>query len=246
MSRTQSVRVALGVLALVAGGAGVGLGTLGFTWKVVIPTGAVALILGLLAIGGSRGAVAGMLAWAGTLAGITALIIGVWGSAWFLRSGPDRAQTANTTGSPSAVAATTSAQGLPTVSGPLNAFGTGMTVDGLTVTVSRPETYTPQGVAGAVDGSTIVRAVKFTVTITNDTASTLNAVGINVQGLTGDQIAQRVYDSMITAPPDDVPPGDTITFPAALSVPAAATPLTVLVTPNSLNSTDQADFAGTA
>lgn len=245
MSRSQSVRVALGTAALAIGGAGVAMGILGVTWKVVIPTGAVALLLGLMAIGGSRTAAASLLSWAGTLAGITALIIGVWGSAVFLRGSAEKAQQQAHLNTPSAAAETTAAQGLPSINGPVNAFGTSMTVDGLTITVSQPHDYTTQGVAGAADGSPIVRAVKFTVTIDNNSSATLNAVGISVQGLAGNQVAQRVYDTVVIAPPNNVLPGSSISFPAALSVSAAPGPLTVIVQPNSQNSADQVYFAGT-
>ena len=245
MSRAQSVRVVLGVAALAIGGTGVAMGILGTTWKVVIPTGAVALILGLVAIGGSRSMAAGLLSWAGTLAGITALIIGVWSSAVFLRGNAGKAEQAHGANPPSAVVETTVAQGMPAINGPVNQFGSSTTVDGLTITVSEPHDYTTQGMAGAVDGSPIIRAVKFTVTIQNQTATTINAVGINVQGLTGNQLAERIYDTVVTAPPNNVPPGGTISFPAALSVPAAPSPLTVIIQPNAQSSADQVYFAGT-
>ena len=70
-------------------------------------------------------------------------------------------------------------------------------------------------------------------------------MGIDVQGLAGDQAAQRVYDSVVTAPSSNVPPGGSLSFPAALSVPAATGPLTVVVRPNSQSSADQVYFAGT-
>jgi hypothetical protein len=245
-----AARTAFGLGALVIGAAAVTLGVLAASWYLVIGLSVVALVLGLVGMGRFRGggAAAGGLSLAGTVLAIMALIVGVWSSAVFLHVGNQNntllpAANAVVTTLPAAPA--TTASDVPTVAGPQTPFDQTETVDSVAISLSRASAYTPTAQANTRDGSPIQRAVKFTVTMVNNSDEAVNAVGIQVTGVANGQTAQLIYDSGITAPQDDLPPGESVTFPIALSVPAGQAQLVVIITPEAQSSSDQANFVGT-
>lgn len=245
----------MAAFGLVVGLCAVVLGIKGVNWGYVLPLGGIALVLSVVVLGARRddGAAAGSLAagvgWAAAVAAITGLILGVWGSAVFLHGTGKQSvhaaappasavQHASSSGSPDAA--------VPVINGPLNRFGTTTTVDGISVRLSEPRDYTPSVGASTTDGSRIQRAVRFTLTLSNNSDRSLSAVGVNIEGVAGNRAVPRVYDNEIGALPSDVAAGATVTLDIALSVPPDRGPLTVIVQPAAMTSNDEVFFAGTA
>ncbi len=121
---------------------------------------------------------------------------------------------ASTAGSTAAAAATSAA-----ASSGVAKFGdTYSWKDGLAVTISAPEAYTPsQSAAGAQAGQ---QAVAFTITIVNKTSEPFDPVLFHVSAQSGNTEASAIYDSgnIGSTPTTKLLPGREVTFKVAFSV----------------------------
>jgi hypothetical protein len=128
--------------------------------------------------------------------------------------------------------------------GPQVAFGSPYVVDNVAVLISTPTTFTPSGVPATSDGSDIRRAVRCTVSLTNNTTRPLNAHGVEITGLVGGAQVGQVYDRDVQTVTADVPAGGTTSFPVAFNVPTATTRLTVRIAPESMTSNGTVRYTG--
>lgn len=254
-ARSASPRTGLAATALVFGVLGGGLAlTVAFaglyvpvSWYAVVPLAIVGLACGLLSVGRRRtrsAAVAGM-AWIGTMGGIVALVLGVWGVTNAIR-GPHTTAQQVAAGTQPVLHSSAAPVAPPTTSvidGPQIAFGQVYQLDGVQVRLSGPNPYTPSPLASATDGA-ITRAAKFTVTVVNGTNRPLNAAGVNVVGFVDGMQIGRVYDQDIPTLANDVRPGQTVSFPVAFNLPTAGATLVVQVDPQAMTSTDKVYVVG--
>ncbi len=256
LAESPSNRTGLAIAALIFGVLAVGLALTGATagmflpyvWYAVVALAVITLCCGLLSVGRRhhRSTAGGVVAWIGTVGGVVALVLGVWGMTDVLRNahqnvpaaGPVRVLSPTT--DPTAAPPTTTV--LP---GPQLAIGQTYQMDNVTVRLTGPHDYKPSPMASSSDGTNIRRAVKFTVTITNDTGAALNANGVDIQGIVGGLTVGHVYDMDIDGLAEDIQPGQTVTFPVAFNLPTAPTPLVLQVSPQSMSSTDKIFYLGT-
>jgi hypothetical protein len=188
-----------------------------------------------------------------TVVAVTGVVVGVlalaaWGVTSALRGPtPSDAGAAPATHTAPArpVPAATPLPATTAQDGPVVAFGNPYVVDNVDVVVSTPTRFTPTEVAATSDGSDIQRAVRCTVTLTNDTSRPLNAQGISVEGLVNGTQVGQVYDRDIPNLTADIGAGATTTFPIAFNVPSAASRLVIQIAPESMTSTGSVYYAGT-
>jgi hypothetical protein len=258
-AESPSNRTGLAIAALVFGVLAAGFALIAATggmflpyaWYAVVALAVVTLCCGLLSVGRRhhRSTAGGAMAWIGTVGGIVALVLGVWGMTNVLRTphqatpaaGPVQVlhPSADRTAAPPPPPTT------PVLAGPQLAFGQTYQVDNVTVRLTGPHNYTPSPMASSSDGAPVQRAAKFTVTITNNTSVPLNASGVDVEGIVHGLTVGHVYDTDIAALAQDIQPGQTVTFPVAFNVPAAPTQLVLQVNPQSMTSTDKIYYLGT-
>lgn len=248
-------RTGLAVAALVFGVLAAGLAVavaflgevLPYAWYVVLALAVPTLACGALSVGRRhRDRTGSTLALVGTLAGVVALVLGIWGVTNSVRDeqhGPSQQAVAPTlphTTAPRPVAATTQVP-----DGTQVPFGSTYVVDNVNVLVSQPERFTPTSVASTTDGSAIQRAMRFTVTLTNNTSRPLNAHGISVVGqVDGSQVGQ-VVDRNIQDLTDDIAAGATVSYTVAFNLPAATSRMTIQISPESMTSTGKIYYTGT-
>jgi hypothetical protein len=251
---SPSNRTGLAVAALVFGVLTVGIAlwveTVGvflpYAWFAVLALAVLTLVCGLLSVGRKHhnSSLGGVLAWIGVIGGIVALVLGVWGTTEVLRdhhtgaASPVKVLPIQTAHKPTPPTT-------PALSGTVLQLGQTYVVDNVTVNITGPVQYTPAGLPQVTDGSTLVRAVEFTATITNNTAAPLLANGVDIEGLVAGQTVGHVYDDNVRALAADIQPGQTTTYPVAFNLPQAPTQLTLQVNPQAMNSTDKVYYQGT-
>jgi len=218
-----------------------------YAWYAVVGLAVLALVCGMLSIPRRHhnSSAGGVMAWIGVMCGVVALVLGVWGVTTVLRTEHGSPAAAN--GPVLHPAPTPGQAGASTtpLSGTVVALGQTYTVDNVAVKLDGPITFQPAGMVQTNDGSTVVRAAEFTVTLTNNTRSTLIANGVDVEGIVGGATVGKVYDDTLHALEQDIAPGQTVSFLVAFNLPSAPTPLLVEVDPQSLNSTNKVYFQGT-
>ncbi|HEX4704050.1 MAG TPA: hypothetical protein VH352_18125 [Pseudonocardiaceae bacterium] len=259
-AESPSNRTGLAVAALVFGvlAAGIALTVaflgvfLPYAWYVVVVLAVLTLVCGLLSVGHKhhRSSTGGAIAWIGTVGGVVALVLGIWGVTDVVRG---MHHTSALAGSPVRVlnpapdktAAPPAAPTTTPLGGPVIAIGTTYQLDNVTVRITGPDRFTPSQLAASSDGMTVQRAVQFTATVTNNTNAPLNANGVDIEGIVAGQTVGHVYDQDIRGVTQDIQPGQTITFPVAFNVPTATVPLLIEVNPQSMTSTDKVYYQGT-
>jgi hypothetical protein len=259
LAESPSNRTGLAIAALIFGVLAAGLALtaatggvfLPYAWYAVVALAVVTLCCGLLSVGRRhhRSTAGGVVAWIGTVGGVVALVLGVWGMTDVLRTphhnvpaaGPVQVlhPTADRTAAPPPAPTT------PVLDGPQLSIGQTYQMDNITVRLTGPHDYTPAPMASSSDGAAIQRAVKFTMTITDNTNAALNANGVDIEGIVRGLAVGRVYDTDIQGLAEDIQPGRAVTFPVAFNVPAAPTPLVLQVDPQSMSSTDKIFYLGT-
>jgi hypothetical protein len=258
-AESPSNRTGLAVAALVFGVLAAGLALvaatsgmfLPYAWYAVVALAVVTLCCGLLSVGRRhhRSTAGGAMAWIGTVGGVVALVLGVWGMTDVLRTAHQATPAAGGVQvlHPSAdrTAAPPPAPTTTALSGPQLAFGQTYQVDNVTVRLTGPHEYTPSSMASSSDGAPVLRAVRFTATITNNTTVAVIANGVDIEGLVRGMPVGHVYDTDIRGLAQDIQPGQTVTFPVAFNVPAAPTQLVLQVNPQSMSSTDKVNYLGT-
>lgn len=257
---SPSNRTGLAIAALTCGVLAAGLAltavisgvSLPYAWYLVVALAVVTLCCGLLSVGRRhhRSTAGGAIAWIGTVGGIVALVLGVWGMTDTLRTAHHTVSAAAPSVQvlhPSAdrTAAPPPAPTTPALTGPQLDFGQTYQVDNVTVRLTGPDDYTPSSIASSSDGSGIVRAVKFMVTITNDTRAPLNANGVGIEGIVNGVALGRIYDTDVQGLTQDIQPGETVRYPVAFNLPATPTRLVLQVNPQSMSSTDKIFYLGT-
>jgi hypothetical protein len=258
-AESPSNRTGLAVAALIFGVLAAGLALtaatggmfLPYAWYAVVALAVVTLCCGLLSVGRRhhRSTAGGAMAWIGTVGGVVALVLGVWGMTDVLRTAHHVTSAAGPVQvlHPSAdrTAAAPPAPTTPAPAGPQLVFGQTYQLDNVSIRLTGPHDYTPSPIASSSDGAPIQRAVRFTVTITNNTSAALNANGVDIEGIVRGLAVGRVYDTDIQGLAEDIQPGRAVTFPVAFNVPAAPTPLVLQVDPQSMSSTDKIFYLGT-
>ncbi|HEX4721513.1 MAG TPA: hypothetical protein VH333_03285 [Pseudonocardiaceae bacterium] len=254
-----SNRSGLAVAALVIGVLTVGIALmiasvgvfLPYAWFAVIGLAFVTLACGLLSVGRKHhSSTAGEIAaWIGVVGGVVALVLGVWGTTDVLRGPHHTTEAASPpvrvrVTSPAGTAARPVAPTTP-LGGPLVAFGQTYQLDNVTVRITGPDQYTPAGMPEVSDGSTIQRTVEFIATITNNTNAALIANGVDIEGIVGGVPVGHVYDDNVRGLPQDIQPGQTVSYPIAFNMPPSPTPMLVQVNPQSMSSTDKVYYSGT-
>jgi hypothetical protein len=259
LAESPSNRTGLAIAALIFGVLAAGLALtaatggmfLPYAWYVVVALAVVTLCCGLLSVGRRhhRSTAGGVVAWIGTVGGVVALVLGVWGMTDVLRNPHHNVPaagsvqvlhpTADHTSAPPTVPTTTA------LAGPQLSIGQTYQMDNIAVRLTGPHDYTPSSMASSSDGAAIRRAVRFTVTITNNTGAALNANGVDIEGIVGGLTVGHIYDTDIQGLAEDIQPGQTVTFPVAFNVPTAPTPLVLQVSPQSMSSTDKIFYLGT-
>jgi hypothetical protein len=230
-----------------------------YSWYAVLGLAAVTVVIGPRAIASRQRAspASATPAWIGTIGGVLALVLGVWGMVDMARDHPSNVQTANRPARQAPVSVVpppTSA-----LEGPQMPFGATYTVDNVVVTLTGPIKYTPSAMASAADGSPVLRPVIFMVRLNNQTREPLNATGIDITAfLGGDGIGQddtgatagaqlgRVFDVDIPLQGLDVPAGQISTFPVAFNLPSAPTRIAIRVAPQAMSSTSEVYYIGVA
>lgn len=104
--------------------------------------------------------------------------------------------------------------------------------DGLAVSVSKPEVYTPGKYSAGNDFPVAVRLV---VTVTNNSSKAFDPTLFQVDASFGGQSASRIFDSandIGSAPQTQVLPGKSISFPVAFSIIEGGGELQVDTTPS--------------
>jgi hypothetical protein len=259
-AESPSNRTGLAITALIFGVLAAGLALTAATggvlppgvWYLVVALAVVTLCCGLLSVGRRhhRSTAGGAIAWIGTVGGVIALVLGVWGMTDMLRAThypvPAAAPSVQVL-HPSAdrTAPPPPAPTTPVLAGPQLDFGQTYEVDNVTVRITGPDEYRPRPMASSSDGSAIVRPVKFIVTITNNTSAALNANGVGVDGLVNGMTVGHIYDTEIQGLAQDIQPGQTVTYPVAFNLPATPTQLVLQVNPQAMNSTDKIFYLGT-
>lgn len=220
-----------------------------YAWYAVVALAALTLICGLASVGRRHHSTSagGAMAWIGVVGGIVSLVLGVWGLSNVLLAGhhPTASSVGVLHASPDRTAQSPAPPTTSPLSGAVVQLGQTYVVDNVQVQVQGPVPYHPTGMVQTNDGSTVVRAVEFMVTLTNNTSASLIANGVDVEGLVGDSTVGKVYDDTLRALAQDIQPAQTVTFPVAFNLPAGATPMLVEVDPQSMNSTNKVYFQGT-
>lgn len=250
-----SNRTGLAVAALVFGvlTAGVALMVafvgvfLPYAWYAVVGLAVLTLVCGTLSVGRRHhnSSAGGVMAWVGVMGGVVALVLGVWGITTVLRADHHGGQAAATgpllhpSTAPAAQPTTTP------LAGTVIPLGQSYAVDNVQVKLDGPIPYQSTGMVQTNDGSTVVRAVEFTVTLTNNTTGSLIANGVDVEGIVGGATVGKVYDDSLHALEQDIGPRQTVSFPVAFNLPSGRTQVLVEVDPQSLNSTNKVYFQGT-
>jgi hypothetical protein len=260
MADPPSNRTPLAVAALVFGVLTVGIALavafvgvfLPYAWYAVVALAALTLVCGLLSVSRKHhtSSTGGIMAWMGVVAGVVALVLGVWGLTNVLRGG----HQIDTAGSPVQVlhdpsaaqtAAPPAAPTTPALDGPQLAIGQTYMVGNVKVRITGPNDYTPSAVAATSDGTAIDRAVKFTATITDNSNAPLLANAVEIDGIVNGDAVGHVTDTTVLGLTQDIQPGQTVTFTIGFNVPKAPTRLIIKVNPQSMNSTDKVYYVGT-
>jgi len=259
-AESPSNRTGLAIVALIFGVLAAGLALTAATghvlppgaWYLVVALAVVTLCCGLLSVGRRhhRSTAGGAVAWIGTVGGVVALVLGVWGMTNMLRAAHQGAPAAGPSvqvlhpsvdrPAPPPPAPTT-----PVLAGPQLNFGQTYEVDNVTVRLTGPDDYTPSPMASNSDGSAIVRPIKFVVKITNNTNAALNANGVGIEGLVNGMMVGHIYDTDVQNLTQDIQPGQTVTYPVAFNLPATPTRLVLQVNPQAMSSTDKIFYVGT-
>ncbi|KPG80199.1 DUF4190 domain-containing protein [Frigoribacterium sp. RIT-PI-h] len=201
----------LGIASIVVGGVGLLLSFIGFGVILAI----VGLVLGIIALVKKKGA--RMLALIGTIVSGLGVLIGIAVVIVGLVIGLASVQAVNdslpTSGS---IDSGDSGEADSDASAENNAFGDTFTYDdGIAVTVSAPEAYTPGEYSSGADQAA---SVVFTVTIENGTDANFEPMPYET-ATSGGVEASKVYDSDIeNSPTTVVPAGQTITYRVVFSV----------------------------
>jgi hypothetical protein len=259
-AESPSNRTGLAIVALIFGVLAAGLALTAATghvlppgaWYLVVALAVVTLCCGLLSVGRRhhRSTAGGSVAWIGTVGGVVALVLGVWGMTNMLRAAHQGAPAAAPSvqvlhPSVDRPAAPPPAPTTPVLAGPQLNFGQTYEVDNVTVRLTGPDDYTPSPMASNSDGSAIVRPIKFVVKITNNTNAALNANGVGIEGLVNGMMVGHIYDTDVQGLTQDIQPGQTVTYPVAFNLPVTPTRLVLQVNPQAMSSTDKIFYVGT-
>lgn len=201
----------LGIASIVVGGVGLLLSFVGFGAILAI----VGLVLGIIALVKKKGArmlalIGTIVSGLGVLIGIAVVIVGLVIGLASVQAVNDSLPTSGSidSGDSGSADSDTSAEN--------NAFGDTFTYDdGIAVTVSAPEAYTPGEYSSGADQAA---SVVFTVTIENGTDANFEPMPYET-ATSGGVEASKVYDSDIESSPTTVvPAGQTITYRIVFSV----------------------------
>ena len=201
----------LGIASVVVGGVGLLLSFIGFGVILAI----VGLVLGIIALVKKKGArmlalIGTIVSGLGVLIGLAVVIVGLVIGLASVQAVNDSLPTSGSIDSGDSGSADSDA------SAENNAFGDTFTYDdGVAVTVSAPEAYTPGEYSSGADQAA---SVVFTVTIENGTDANFEPMPYET-ATSGGVEASKVYDSDIESSPTTVvPAGQTITYRIVFSV----------------------------
>jgi len=201
----------LGIASIVVGGVGLLLSFIGFGVILAI----VGLVLGIIALVKKKGArmlalIGTIVSGLGVLIGLAVVIVGLVIGLASVQAVNDSLPTSGSIDSGDSGSADSDA------SAENNAFGDTFTYDdGVAVTVSAPEAYTPGEYSSGADQAA---SVVFTVTIENGTDANFEPMPYET-ATSGGVEASKVYDSDIESSPTTVvPAGQTITYRIVFSV----------------------------
>jgi hypothetical protein len=201
----------LAIASIVVGGVGLLLSFVGFGAILAI----VGLVLGIIALVKKKGArmlalIGTIVSGLGVLIGIAVVIVGLVIGLASVQAVNDSLPTSGSIDSGDSESADSDA------STENNAFGDTFTYDdGIAVTVSAPEAYTPGEYSSGADQAA---SVVFTVTIENGTDANFEPMPYET-ATSGGVEASKVYDSDIESSPTTVvPAGQTITYRIVFSV----------------------------
>lgn len=220
-------RNGFGITALVVGLIGICLGLIPILGLGAVISGIVAVVFGLLGFSRARRGVATnkKMALFGTIAGLIAGALGIWGMVIvnnaFTDLGNSLHGAAPSVAAPTASAAPSAADSAakePTT----GAFGQNITwPDGVAVTVSVPKAYKPSN--SAAGGQAASRYVSMTVTLTNGSDKNIEATGTSLSATANGAVADQVFDSakgIGGSPTSTVLPGKSVTYTVALGLPS--------------------------
>jgi hypothetical protein len=219
-------RNGFGITALVVGLIGICLGLIPLFGLGAIIAAIIAVVFGLLGFDRARRGVATnkKTSLAGTIAGLIASVLGIWGLVIVDNAVSDLGNSL--TGAAPSVAAPadpaagndSGGQDHPTT----GAFGQTITwPDGVAVSVSKPEPYRPSSSAATVAGA--ARFVSMKVTVTNGSNKDVEATGTVLAATANGSPAEQVFDSakgLNGSPTSTVLPGKSVTFTVAFGLPS--------------------------
>ncbi len=219
-------RNGFGITALVVGLIAICLGLVPLFGLGAIMGGIVAVIFGLLGFARVRRGLATnkVMSIAGTVAGVVAGALGIWGLVIVGNAFTELDNTLRGAAPSAAAPVAPSAPAGDTTGAAASAPGAfGQTYtwpDGLAVTVSELEAYRPSSTAAT--GQTAARYVSMTVTLTNGSDKNVEATGTTLVATAGGTPAEQVFDSaegVAGSPTSTVLPGKSLTYTVAFGVP---------------------------
>lgn len=239
-----AARNGLGLAAVIVAPIGILFGLIPLTGFVAVAAGLVAIPLALAGWSRVRKGVAtnGKTAITGLVLGIVALALGIWGIT-IMFGAVDKLANDLSGPAPLPPGATAPASDGSSNTPATATFGQRVTYEnGLAVEVTAPQAYRPGQYSVGHDRD---RAIRFEVTIVNGSSEQIDAITAVVRGTHDGRDAPMIFDSAkgLNGPPQGVIlPGNSITFPVALSIGKEPGALQVDVTPGFLS--DPAVFTG--
>ena len=219
-------RNGFGITALVVGLIAICLGFIPLFGLGAIIGGIIAVVFGLLGFARARRGVATnkKMSLIGTIAGVLAGALGIWGLVIVSNAFTELDNTIKGA-APSAAApvapGTPANASAPVEESTTGAFGQKYTwPDGVAVTVSGPKAYRPS--SSAATSQAAVRYVSMTVTLTNGSDKNVEATGTSLAVTANGAPAEEVFDSakgIGGSPTSTVLPGKSVTYTVAVGVP---------------------------
>jgi hypothetical protein len=247
-------RNGFGITALCLALVGLVFGLIPFTGIVAIILGLLATVFGLVGVGRVRRGLATnkKMTIFGTVLGLGALVLGIWGMTIVFRAVDDLSDRLQDSPLPAAAPAASApadaapaAVPLPATDSSVAAFGSAHTWEsGVRVQVQAPKAFKPSSTAAGADGA---RAVSMVVQVHNGSQDPLALSMMSFTASFNGQEASEIYDStkhLGGTPSSSVLPGKDATFTVAYSLPAGTGELQVEVRPEFM--ADKAFFTGQA